>query len=161
MRAYSLIISTLLLAMLLSIARLPVGLLWLRPEFVLLVLIYWALALPQHSGFSTAFFAGLVQDSLTGSIFGSHAIVYLLVVAFILFSYQRLRMLHVWQQSALVFVLLLGAEMLETWFEHLSGHGRVSVQQLLPAILGGLLWPWLMAMLRSLRRKNGLMNNLV
>jgi rod shape-determining protein MreD len=76
----------LLLAALLAIMPLPDWLNWLRPQFPLLVLLYWGMALPQRYGLFSGWFAGLFLDVLMGTPLGAHA----LLMAIVMFLAQRL-----------------------------------------------------------------------
>ena len=81
--------------------------LWLKPDLVLLVLIYWLLRAPYLCNVSTAWLVGLAIDFATGSLLGQHALVYAFT-AFLAVSYQRrLALFDVWQQAVYVFILLL------------------------------------------------------
>lgn len=81
--------------------------LWLQPEFMLLILIYWTLRAPYICNVGTAWLVGLIIDLVTGSLLGQHALVYALT-AFLAISYQRrLTLFNVWQQAVFVLALLL------------------------------------------------------
>lgn len=159
MKANSLIAGSFFIAMCLSIITLPSWMLWLRPEFTLMVLIYWALTIPDRCGLAAAILVGLFQDSLTASLLGKHMLSYTIVISLILFTYQRLRMLGVWQQALFVFLLLAIAQIIELSIVMIVGNPRVYFWFLLPALVGALLWPWFMIFLREMTRKMGVMKN--
>ncbi|MEY4767510.1 MAG: rod shape-determining protein MreD, partial [Pseudomonadota bacterium] len=50
-----------------------------NPDWVLLVLIYWTLALPYRRGVLTAWGIGLLTDVLTGRLLGEYALIYALI----------------------------------------------------------------------------------
>ena len=50
--------------------------LMLRPDFVLLVTIYWLLRAPQYCNVGTAWLLGLLIDVSSGSLFGQNALAY-------------------------------------------------------------------------------------
>lgn len=79
----------------------------IKPDFVLLVLLYWMLRAPHLCNIGTAWAAGLMMDLLNGDLFGQTALAYALT-AFVAVVYQkRLILFTVLQQSGYVFMLLL------------------------------------------------------
>ena len=67
------IVGTILIAFMLEILPLPGFIIWFRPAWTLLVLIYWAMALPEVVGVGYAFMVGIFLDVLTGTLLGEHA----------------------------------------------------------------------------------------
>ncbi len=55
---------------------------WLlaRPDFVLIVLLFWALHQPRSMGQGVAFFAGLLMDVSDSMLLGQHALAYVIAV---------------------------------------------------------------------------------
>ena len=106
MKANVLIAFSLFISMLLSVVSMPEWALWARPEWPLLVLIYWSLAAPERCGIMVAALVGLFQDSLTASLLGKHMLAYSLAIAVTLLAYKRLRMFDVWKQAGFIFLLL-------------------------------------------------------
>ncbi len=157
MKAILLVLSTFFLAFWLSILTMPDWSLWARPDWVLLVLIYWALAFPERFGVWMAALAGLLQDNLLGSFLGKHMIVYALIVAVIIVMHQRFRMYELWHQARIIFFLVLSAHVLILFVDWLMGYPSPLYLALPPALLSALIWPWLMVALRGLRRYFGLM----
>ena len=156
MKAELLMLLTILVAMFLSIIDMPNWSLWARPEWVLLVIFYWVLAVPERFGVFTAAGIGLIQDALTASMLGRHVLAYSLVVAVVLITHKRLRMFDVWQQAGVIFVLVGIERLISFWFDVLSGQNPSGLWFLFPAMISALIWPWLMVILRSLRRRAGL-----
>ena len=52
---------------------------YLRPDWVVMVLIYWIIALPHRVGIVTAWGTGLIVDVLLGSLLGQHALAYIVI----------------------------------------------------------------------------------
>lgn len=153
---YILVISSFICAFWFSIYPLPNALLSLRPEWVTLVLIYWVLAFPQRLGVMTAWIVGLLLDGFEGTALGQHALS-LAVVAYVTqILYQRVRMYAIWQQALLVFVLIGLKELLGLWVNSLIHVTTPDIRFLLPAFTSALMWPWMMILLRGLRRKMGI-----
>ena len=156
MKADLLVLLTIFVAMVLSIVDMPNWSLWARPEWVLLVIFYWVLALPERFGVFFAAGIGLLQDSITASVYGRHVLAYTLVVAVVLVAHKRLRMFDAWQQAGMVFLLIGIERLIKYWIDLASGQQPAGLWFLFPAMISALIWPWLMVVLRSLRRRFGL-----
>ncbi|MBI5463314.1 MAG: rod shape-determining protein MreD [Gammaproteobacteria bacterium] len=143
---------TLLLALLLVNLPLPEGLRALRPDWVLMVLIYWAMALPHRVGVGIAWLLGLFTDVLTGMLLGQHALAYSVVIFLTLKLHQRLRLHPLWQQSLSILTLLALSQLLLLWINGMIGRPVHSWLYWLPSLLGALLWPLVFLLLRGVRR---------
>jgi rod shape-determining protein MreD len=153
-RGNGIIFLSVLAALAFSIAPLPAGWSALRPEWPLLVLMYWSLALPHRIGVGAAWLTGLFLDILQGSLLGQHALALTLAIWALLQFYRRLRMFPLWQQAAAISVLLLLAQGVLLLVHDMLGRG-LGWRGLLPALSGALLWPPLFLLLRALRRRYG------
>ena len=146
---------TLLGAFMLAIMPLPDWAIEFRPDWVTLVLIYWAMALPSKIGVTTAWFAGLLLDVSYGTLMGQHAVGLVLVVYVIHLQHQRLRLASLLQQAIVIFFLLLLKQLLVLWVDGMLGRAPDSWLYFMPTITSTLLWPWTYLILRDLRRKFG------
>jgi rod shape-determining protein MreD len=150
--AYWVILLTFLAAYVLAVLPLPQWLQWGRPQWVTLVLIYWALALPHRVGIVTALCLGIGLDVLEGATMGQNAFALVVVALLCLALYQRLRVFSLWQQAGVVFVLVGIDQLVCQWVQNLEGVGARSPLFLLPAVASALLWPFVLQLLRGLRR---------
>ena len=144
---------TFFIAYLLAILPFPQwGMNW-RPEWVPMVLIYWAMALPYRIGIGFAWVAGLVLDILEGSILGLNAMA-LVIIAYVTLSlHQRLRMFSSLQQAGMVLVLVGLNLMFCHWLQILTGQTVPSNQMfLMAALTSAVVWPSLFYLLRQIRR---------
>lgn len=151
---FTVIAASLLVAGLLTLAPLPEWASAWQPPWLTLTLAYWCLAHPERVGITAAFLLGLLQDALTGTPLGQHALALPLVAAGVLAVHQRLRVLPLVQQALLLAPLLVLQQTVLGLVTGSSGrpvHGTI----LLPALSGTLLWPWLFLALRELRRGGG------
>lgn len=73
------VITTLLIALILSIIPMGSYLESWRPEWMALTLVHWGLILHDRVSLFMAFCAGLIMDALLGSLLGQHALGYVLV----------------------------------------------------------------------------------
>ena len=149
---YWLIIASFMVAFVLAVLPMPHWLLWVRPEWVALVLIYWTIALPHRVGILTGLVLAILLDTLDGGALGQNAFVLVVVALFSLTLYQRLRVFSVLQQAGTVFVLVGINQLVCQWVQNLEGVGSPELLFLLPAVSSALLWPFVLHILRRLRR---------
>jgi len=142
-------------AFMLAIMPLPDWAVEFRPDWVTLVLIYWAMALPTKIGVTIAWFAGLLLDVSYGTLMGQHAVGIVLVIYVIHMQHQRLRVASLLQQAIVIFFLLLIKQLLSLWVDGMLGRAPDSWLYFMPTITSTLLWPWTYLILRDLRRKFG------
>ncbi len=151
--AYWVILATFAAAYVLAVLSMPQWLMWARPEWVALALIYWTIALPHRVGIFTGLVAGLLLDSLEGAALGQNALALVVVALLCLTLYQRLRQFSVLQQAGMVFVLVGINQLVCQWVQNLEGVGSPTLMFLLPAVSSALVWPLVLYTLRGLRRQ--------
>lgn len=144
---------TLCLAMMLTILPLPSWAVWLRPQWVLMVIIYWCLAIPDKVSVGIAWGIGLLMDVLLGTLLGQHALAMAVVAYFIVKFHPRIRLFPIWQKTFIVFFLSLIYLGLIYWVQGLLGVLPRTWEFWSPAITSALLWPWVFIILRDFRRK--------
>ncbi|WP_444994652.1 rod shape-determining protein MreD [Aliikangiella sp. IMCC44359] len=147
------ILITLMVAMLLDIMPLPEMIELFRPEWVVMVLIYWVMALPSRIGVFSGWFLGLFVDVLKGSLFGINALSFALVVFLIQVLYHRLRLFPQWKQALNITVIIGLHRLLVVNLTGLVEPVSSDFTYWLPLICIAVLWPWLFILLRDIRRK--------
>ena len=148
------IILTIVIALLLSELPWPATIAPYQPEWLILVLIYWAMALPERIGVGSAWFIGLLLDVLRDTLLGQYALTFTVTIFITLKLYQRIRNFPLQQQMVSIFLLLLIHTSLATWIKALSGTTADFTMALVPAIISALFWPLIYFALRNLRRSN-------
>lgn len=142
---------SLLIAFLLQMMPLPQLLLPLKPYWVGLVLIYWAIEMPERVGLGFAFLFGLAGDVLTGELLGEQAL-RLVVLAFIVLRFRaRLRFFPMWQQALAVLALLLNDRVVTLMIRGFSGEMMPSPVFWAAPVVGMLMWPFVFLLLDDLR----------
>lgn len=149
---YWVILVTFIAALVLAVLPLPQWLLWGRPEWLALIVIYWTIAVPERVGVFSGLVLGLLLDVLEGAVLGQNALALAATALLVSILYQRLRVFSLWQQAAIVFVLVGINQLLCQWIQNLEGAGAPTMLFLLPAVSSALLWPLLLPLLRGLRR---------
>lgn len=139
-------------AFVLEIMPWPIGFQGLRPAWVALVLIYWALAIPNKISVGSAFLAGIIWDVILGSILGVHALVLSVAVYFIAKYHLILRNLSLWLQGVLVIIYVALIRFSVFLVEFVLHSAEFNTQELFGALISGILWPWVFLLMRHIRR---------
>lgn len=134
------ILGTLTLAVLLEQMPWTGWALALRPDFVLVGVLFWALHQPARIGFASAFFLGLLADFQDGVVFGQHAIAYVAGVYLVLFLRLRLLQFDPFRQAAQLFPILLTVQLAVLLVGWLAVNPPTSLAMLLPVVSGTVLW---------------------
>ncbi|MGR9116757.1 MAG: rod shape-determining protein MreD [Gammaproteobacteria bacterium] len=142
---------SIVLAMCFNVGAWPPSVTLFNPDWILLVLIYWTLAVPDRVGIFNGWFIGLLTDVLTGRMLGQHALTYSLVVYMCLKLHKRLRQYPIIQQGLFIFFCLLSSQLIIFWIENTQNATRFQAHFWLPIISGTLCWPLVYSSLRLLR----------
>jgi rod shape-determining protein MreD len=144
---------TLLIALMLEVVPLPGWIIWLRPQWTLLVMIYWMMAFPSVVGFIYAFGIGILLDLLNGTLLGEHAFAMVAIAYLILKLYQLIRVYPMAQQTLMIFVLVLLYRAIIFIIQGVIGELPHYMMYWLTVIISTILWPWIFILLRDMRRK--------
>jgi rod shape-determining protein MreD len=151
-RTRQLLVVTLVTALVFAIVPLPSVIAPYRPDWVPLVLIFWALMAPERVGLFTAFVMGLALDTLSGALLGQHALAMVTVVYLSVRFHLRIRVFPVWQLSVWVVFLLALYEFILFWVDGVAGRSVPTIERWAPIVSGALVWPFLLGYLASVRR---------
>ena len=143
--------STIATAMVLRIASIFPNMDEFTPDWILLALIYWSIALPERFGVFTAFSVGLMTDVLTGHLLGQYALIYALVSYMCIKQYRRLRQLPILQQCLYVSFCLMCGQGLLFGMESMQAPNRLPLSFWYPVLSGTLAWPLVFLILRKIR----------
>ncbi|XOV79568.1 MAG: rod shape-determining protein MreD [Aestuariibacter sp.] len=144
---------SILLALMLQIMPMPIMADPYRPDWLLLVIAYWSLALPHRVSIGVAFFNGLILDILLGTTLGVHSLAMTIVVYILSANYLRLRNYSVWQQAMIVGVLGALYHLLVFWLLRLLNDVDFQFAFLWPVLTSMVFWPWVFGLLRKVRRQ--------
>jgi rod shape-determining protein MreD len=115
-----------------------------RPDFVLVVLLFWAQRRRQGLGLGLAFLLGIFADVQDGAVLGQHSLAYCVGIFLILFFKRRLAMFTLPQQALQIFPLLLLAEVIALMAGWMTTRTPQGGWVFTSAFTGTLLW-WVMA----------------
>ncbi|MBL4584806.1 MAG: rod shape-determining protein MreD [Pseudomonadales bacterium] len=149
----SIILFSLFIAFLLATIPLSNALNIWRPEWVLLVLLYWLIELPERMGLIWAWSIGILVDIVEGGLLGQHAITFVVVAFLAINFHQQFRMFSRTQQTLLVALTVAGYELIDGLIMQLSGSARLNFEFFLPVFFSALVWPLIFLLLQGSRRK--------
>lgn len=147
------IVTTLIFALLLMIIPLPNWLQVVRPQWFLLVLIYWSLTLPNKVGIFTAWAGGLLLDVLQNTLFGEHALIFTIVIYLVLRFRTRINFFPFWQKTAVILGLISLNQCLYFWLNEILSSQIRSTLYWASILTTLLFWPWTAAFLRYLQMR--------
>jgi len=140
-------------ALILTIVQVPDWLFYFWPDWTALVIVYWALVLPNRVGAFVAFIIGTILEVLFVRKFGVLGLG-LAMLAFIVNSaHLQLRVLSIWQQT-LFMVLLIGLfKLLTGWLYGIMTDFTITAEYWYSLLGSMVIWPFTYILLEELRRK--------
>lgn len=125
-----------------------------RPDWLALVVIFWAMQLPRTWSVGSAWFIGIVLDVSYGTLLGQHALA-LCVIAFATVRFHLLmRVFPLSQLAATIFALLALYQFILFWVNGVAGVSAPSITYWAPVITGTLIWPFLFMFLSGVRYRS-------
>jgi rod shape-determining protein MreD len=146
------IVLSLLIALMASIMPMPIAFDAFRPDWVLIVLVYWCLALPNKINIITAWLMGFILDVLLGSVLGIHAAAMALTMYIVVVNFQKIRNFSIWQQALIIGILAALYHLIVFWLQRFLTDAVFLPSYLYPVITSIVLWPWVFLLLRRVRR---------
>ena len=142
---------SILIGLVLALLLLPLG--YMAPEWLLLINIYWAIALPTNSKLFLAFISGYFVDILYGQVLGITSLTYVVFIYIVLRLYNSLRYMTVTQQMIVISFFILIKQHLFVWSNYVIGIDSEYFDLIISSLLSGILWPPMYFTLRFIRRK--------
>lgn len=146
------IIVTLVAALLLNFLPWSGFWIWIKPDFVALVVLYWCVAQPRKIGFTAAWILGLMMDVADGSLFGQHALAYSILAYAGIVLHRRVQMFTLTPQVIHVVLLLFFNDLIVLAIRMLSGSDFPGYPYFLGSVVAGALWPPLSVLLKLPQR---------
>ena len=145
------VILSFVFGLMLTIMPLPDSIDAFRPDWIAMLVIFWAMQLPRTWNVGTAWIAGIILDVSQGTLLGQHALA-LCCVAFMTVRFHLLmRVFPIVQLTATVFPILAIYQFLLFWINGVAGVNAPSVVYWGPVISGTVLWPIVMSVLSGMR----------
>jgi rod shape-determining protein MreD len=96
---------TMLIAVLLTIIPVPESVQNYWPDWITLVVFYWVLVLPAHLGVMFGWMNGLIEDVISFSLLGQHALGKALTGTVVAIGYKKLYLFNFLQNMFVIFIL--------------------------------------------------------
>jgi rod shape-determining protein MreD len=150
-RSYRIIYSSFFFGLIFAIFPLPIIFNAFRPDWMILLIFYWVLALPHRVSVVHAFILGLLLDLLLGSILGMHALLFSILAYVVSINYQRIRYLTLVHTTLLagvfVFIAKLSLYLLASSLQPIVLH-EYYFWSIFTSMVS---WPWFFLFMRFIR----------
>ena len=145
------ILLSILLGLILTQMLLPLG--YMAPEWLLLINIYWAIALPTNKKLILAFISGYFVDIMYGQVLGLTSLTYVVFIYIILRLYNSLRYMTVTQQMVVISFFILIKQHFFVWSNSMIGINSEYFDLMISTVISGILWLPTYYILRYIRRR--------
>ena len=147
------VIVAIIIALMLTVVPLPERVEPFRPDWVALVLIYWAIMLPRSWSVGSAWIVGIILDVAQGTILGQHALALCCIVFVTVRFHLLMRVFPIQQLTATVFALLTLYQFILFWINGVAGLHTPLIDYWAPVITGTLVWPLAMILMSGMRMR--------
>jgi len=124
-----------------------------RPPWAAIAVIYWIMMWPRVFGVGSAWVIGLLLDILQGDLLGQNALALSVIGYLTLHFHLQIRIFPLWQLTMTVFALLVINAFILFWIDGVAGHPPAGFDRWTQVIVGGVLWPPLMAIMDRIRER--------
>ena len=145
------VVVTLVVGLMLTIMPLPGAIEPFRPDWLALLMIFWAMQLPRTWSVGSAWIVGIVLDVSYGTLLGQHALALCVIVFATIRFHLLMRVFPISQLTATVFALLALYQFILFWINGVAADSAPAVTYWGPVITGTLIWPFLFVFLSGVR----------
>jgi len=143
---------TLIAALILAALPLPDSIAAFRPDWAVIIMLYWSLVAPRRYGLLTALWLGLALDTLSGALLGQHALALLIVVYLSQRFYLRIRVFPVSQLAVTVVLLLTMYQFTLFWIDGVAGRTVPLIERWGPVVTGAVVWALILTVFERRRQ---------
>ena len=145
------ILLTIFAGLLLLLTTLPIG--YYAPEWLLLINVYWAIAIPSNNKLFLVFLSGFLVDIAFAQVLGVTSLLYVIFVYIILKLYNSLRYMTVTQQMVVILFFILIKQHIFIWLNYILSIESNYWSLIISAFITAIIWPITYYILRFIRRK--------
>jgi len=132
---------TMLIAVLLTVIPVPESIQNYWPDWITLVVFYWVLVLPAHLGVMFGWMNGLIEDIVTFSLLGQHALGKALVGTMAAIVHKNFRLFNFLEKMFFILILQSINIGISAWTSHLAFDAPIDLVLWQPALTTALIWP--------------------
>lgn len=145
-------IVSILIALVMMLLPVPRWLFFFWPDWMVLVVLYWAMMHPQRVGPLVALFVSLLLEVLFVSHFGVIGAGLVVVVFIVNRIDAQLRAMSVWQQAMVMAALIGIFKLLTGWLTGMVTDFIISVEYWYSLLSNFLIWPFLVILLSLFKK---------
>ena len=150
--SYRIIYFAFFLGLIGAIYPLPLSLNAFRPDWMVLIIFYWVLALPHRVSVMHGFVLGILMDLLLGSTLGMHAMLFSSLACFVTIGYQRIRYFTLVQTTLLAGFFVLVTKLSLYWLASSLQEIVLHKYYFWSVFTSMLVWPWFFLFMRYIRK---------
>ncbi len=125
----------------------PWGQVYGVPDFVALVLLFWAINESWRVGLGVAFLLGLFMDANNATFLGETALAYTLMTYFAITLHRQILWFPLKKQIWYILPLLFVPQFVQLMVQYLAGNRTIGWFWILDCVIGTVIWPlvyWLL-----------------
>lgn len=152
-RDWLIIFLSFVVAFMMTLLPMPSWAVWVRPAWILMVIIFWASIMPYRVNVGIAWLVGIFLDVLNGTLIGEHALGFTIVTYLVVRMHTRFCMYPLIQQGLSVFIFVLVNQFIIFCVQGFIGDLPRNWLYWSPAVTSLLLWPWVSMIMQDCRRR--------
>lgn len=142
-----------LVALALMIVPVPQPLFYFWPDWIALVIVYWALYTPEKVGPVVGFIIGVLLEVLFVRKFGVEGLGLATLAFLVNYANQQLNVLSIWQQTIVIAMFIALFKLITGWLYGLVGDFTITFEYWYSLLGCILVWPFMCILLHELRRR--------
>ncbi|MBX2846929.1 MAG: rod shape-determining protein MreD [Acidiferrobacterales bacterium] len=142
-----------LVALALMIVPLPQWLFYFWPDWIALVVVYWAMYTPDKVGPLVGFVIGVLLEVLFVRKFGVEGLGLATLAFLVNYANQQLSVLSIWQQTFVITMFIALFKLIIGWLYGLVGDFTITLEYWYSLLGCIFVWPFICILLHELRRK--------
>ena len=132
---------------------LPQGVFFYWPDWIPMIMVFWALTSPDRFGPWVGFVVGILLEVIFVRKFGIEGLALASLIVLVNRSHLQLRVLSVWQQTIVVVLYIAIYKLIAGWLNGLIADFTIT-REYWYSLLGDLLiWPFLIILLNEVKAK--------